>query len=233
MINTEAYQKIREELSSKSATLAAVSKTKPVADIQELYNLGQRDFGENYVQELVGKKDQLPQDIRWHFIGHLQSNKVKYIAPFVYLIHSIDNEKLLKEVNRQAAKHGRVINCLLQIHIAQEETKFGMDEGELELLMNRIKNDRQEWAHISPNGIMGMASNTDNAETVRNEFKFLKQLFDKYFLETINIHQPSNDNVQTATLSMGMSGDYKIAMEEGSNMVRIGSLLFGERNYTK
>lgn len=222
MINTEAYHQIREELSSKGATLVAVSKTKPVSDILGLYNLGQRDFGENYVQELVEKKDQLPQDIRWHFIGHLQSNKVKYIAPFIHLIHSIDNEKLLKEVNKQAAKHNRIIHCLLQVHIAQEDTKFGMDEGELEVLINRINTDRQAWDHISLNGLMGMASNTDDAKTVRNEFKFLKQLCDTYFLQPTISHQSS-------TLSMGMSGDYKTAIDEGGNMVRIGSLLFGAR----
>ena len=223
MINTEAYYQISEEVSSKGATLVAVSKTKPVAEILELYKLGQRDFGENYVQELVEKVAQLPADIRWHFIGHLQSNKVKYIAPFVHLIHSVDNQKLAKEINRQAAKQNRVIDCLLQVYIAEEETKFGMDKNETEFLINRIQNDMQEWNHISLKGVMGMASNTVTEETVKTEFKFLKQLFDNHFLS-------STKKKESATLSMGMSGDYKIALEQGSNMVRIGSLLFGARN---
>ena len=209
-------------MSSKGATLVAVSKTKPVAEILELYNLGQHDFGENYVQELVEKVTQLPADIRWHFIGHLQSNKVKYIAPFVHLIHSVDNEKLAKEINKQAAVQNRVINCLLQVHIAQEETKFGMSAEELERLMNKIQDDKQQLSNICAKGLMGMASNTVAEETAQNEFKFLKQLFDKYFLQSITNQQP-------AILSMGMSGDYKIAIEQGSNMVRIGSLLFGAR----
>lgn len=217
MVNKEAYQQIRADLSSKNVTLVAVSKTKPASDILELYHLGQRDFGENYVQELLQKKDELPQDIRWHFIGHLQSNKVKYIAPFVHLIHSIDNEKLLQEVNKQAVKHNRTIDCLLQIHIAQEETKFGMNEMELELLMNKMASHKDEWNHVSPKGLMGMASNTNDEKTVRSEFAFLKQLCNKYFLSP------------TAVLSMGMSGDYRMAIEEGSNLVRIGSLLFGAR----
>ena len=223
MINTEAYYQISEEVSSKGATLVAVSKTKPVAEILELYKLGQRDFGENYVQELVEKVAQLPADIRWHFIGHLQSNKVKYIAPFVHLIHSVDNQKLAKEINKQAAKQNRVIDCLLQVYIAEEETKFGLNENETELLINWIQNDTHEWDHISLKGLMGMASNTVAEETVKTEFKFLKQLFDKHFLS-------STKKKESATLSMGMSGDYKIALEEGSNMVRIGSLLFGARN---
>ena len=223
MINTEAYYQISEEVSSKGATLVAVSKTKPVTEILDLYKLGQRDFGENYVQELVEKVAQLPADIRWHFIGHLQSNKVKYIAPFIHLIHSVDNQKLAKEINKQAAKQNRVIDCLLQVYIAEEETKFGMDKNETEFLINRIQNDMQEWNHISLKGVMGMASNTVTEETVKTEFKFLKQLFDNHFLS-------STKKKESATLSMGMSGDYKIALEQGSNMVRIGSLLFGARN---
>lgn len=219
-INKENYQKIVQELNDK-ATLVAVSKTKPVADIQELYNMGQRDFGENYVQELVDKYEQLPKDIRWHFIGHLQSNKVKYIAPFVHLIHGVDSFNLLKEINKQAVKHNRIIDCLLQIHIAKEETKFGFNESELNELpsLNELKNIRVA-------GLMGMASFSDDMNLVRSEFKNLKAIFDsKAQLSTINF--------QLSTISMGMSSDYKIALEEGSNMVRIGSLLFGERNYNK
>lgn len=210
-INIEKYKAIITELSNK-ATLVAVSKTKPVEDIQALYDLGQRDFGENYVQELVEKEAVLPKDIRWHFIGHLQSNKVKYIAPFVHLVHGVDSLNLLKEINKQAAKNNRVIDCLLQIHIAKEETKFGFDEQEFQQLTlpGDLKN-----IHIC--GLMGMASFSDNKDLVREEFRNLKRLYDT--------------DARLSTLSMGMSGDYTIAIEEGSNMVRIGSLLFGERNY--
>ena len=219
-VNTKNYTSILKELEGK-ATLVAVSKTKPAEDILELYNLGQRDFGENYVQELVDKYEQLPKAIRWHFIGHLQSNKVKYIAPFVHLIHGVDSFSLLKEINKQAAKNNRVIECLLQVHIAKEETKFGFDINELNEL-----HGLPELKNVKVAGLMGMASFSDDMNLVRSEFKHLKRIFDANAqLSTIN-HQPS-------TLSMGMSGDYKIALEEGSTMVRIGSLLFGERNYTK
>ncbi len=212
-INTEKYKSLLAELNGK-ATLVAVSKTKPVEDIQALYDLGQRDFGENYVQELVDKEAVLPNDIRWHFIGHLQSNKVKYIAPFVYLIHGVDSFSLLKEINKQGAKNNRIIDCLLQVHIAKEETKFGFNEEELSDLtgLSALKN-----VHIA--GMMGMASFSDDKDLVKSEFAYLKSLF--------------NTNGHYTILSMGMSGDYPIALEEGSNMVRIGSLLFGERNYTK
>jgi PLP dependent protein len=214
-INKEKYNQLINELTGK-ATLVAVSKTKPAADILELYDLGQRDFGENYVQELVDKEAALPKDIHWHFIGHLQSNKVKYIAPFVYLIHGVDSVSLLKEIDKQAAKNNRVIDCLLQVHIATEETKFGFDEKELMAVnFNDYKN-----LHIQ--GLMGMASFSSDLNLVRSEFKKLKELFD----------QLSTFNLQLSTLSMGMSGDYTIAIEENSNMVRIGSLLFGERNYS-
>jgi pyridoxal phosphate enzyme (YggS family) len=217
-INKENYKSILKELNNK-ATLVAVSKTKPVEDIQALYHSGQRDFGENYVQELVDKYEQLPEDIRWHFIGHLQSNKVKFIAPFVYLIHGVDSINLLKEINKQAAKNNRVINCLLQVYIAKEETKFGFDEHELKQL-----NGLPELKNISIVGLMGMASFSNDMNLVRSEFKNLKSIFDSNAkLSTTNYH--------LSTLSMGMSNDYKIALEEGSNMVRIGSLLFGERNY--
>ncbi len=226
-INVEQFEKIKKELSDSNATLVAVSKTKPAADIQELYNLGQRDFGENYVQELVEKEAALPKDIRWHFIGHLQSNKVKYIAPFVHLIHGVDSASLLKEINKQAAKNNRIIDCLLQVHIATEETKFGFDEHELSQLHDTSTGSIHEFKNINIKGLMGMASFSNDMNLVRNEFKKLKTLYDK-----LNA-QFSMLNAQCSILSMGMSGDYKIALEEGSNMVRIGSLLFGERNYNK
>ena len=224
LVNEEAYRQISEELSAKGATLIAVSKTKPVEDIQALYNIGQRDFGENYVQELVQKQTQLSHDIRWHFIGHLQNNKVKYIAPFVHLVQSIDNEKLLREVSKQAAKHNRTIDCLLQVHIAEEETKFGLNEEELELLINKVKTSSNELTNIRVKGLMGMASNTIDEQKIKSEFQHLKSLFDKY-------SSLSTTNCQFTTLSMGMSSDYNIAIAEGSNMVRIGSLLFGARKY--
>lgn len=222
-INTEKYQELINELKDK-ATLVAVSKTKPVEDIKALYELGQRDFGENYVQELTDKQPQLPNDIRWHFIGHLQSNKVKYIAPFVYLIHGVDSLKLLQEINKQAAKNNRVIDCLLQVHIAKEETKFGMDEAELNEASSQLANSAMN--HVRVVGLMGMASFSEDINLVRSEFRYLKSLYDK-------LNQLSTTNHKLQTLSMGMSGDYKIAVEEGSNLVRIGSLIFGERNYTK
>ena len=229
-INKDAYQQIISELQPKNITLVAVSKTKPIADIQEMYELGQRDFGENYVQELAEKASLLPKDIRWHFIGHLQSNKVKYIAPFVHLIHGVDSLKLLTEINKQAAKNNRTIDCLLQIHIAQEETKFGLDEEELETLITQITTNKDEYASVCVKGLMGMASFTDEMNKVRAEFKYLKTIFDKHAaLSTVNTS--TNAQCQLSTLSMGMSSDYKIAMEEGSTLVRIGSLLFGERNY--
>ena len=219
MINTAAYKLLKEELKTTNTTLVAVSKTKPAEDIQALYELGQRDFGENYVQELVDKHDSLPKDIRWHFIGHLQSNKVKFIAPFVSLIHGVDSYKLLQEINKQAFKNDRVIDCLLQIHIAQEETKFGFDEAELEQLFST---DLNSLSNIRIRGMMGMASFSDDKEKVRGEFKRLKSLFNQYAQLSIN-------NCQLSIVSMGMSGDYKLAIEEGSTMVRIGSMLFGSR----
>lgn len=225
-VNKEAYIQIKKELDAKNVTLVAVSKTKPVSDILELYELGQRDFGENYVQELVEKAEQLPKDIRWHFIGHLQSNKVKYIAPFVHLIHGVDSEKLLKEINKQAAKLTRAIDVLLQIHIAKEETKFGLDEEELNTLINTNGSELHELKNVRICGLMGMASFSEDLDLVRREFEFLKNLFDKYANLQIS-------NFKFQILSMGMSGDYKIAIEEGSTMVRIGSLLFGARNYVQ
>ncbi len=213
-VNTEKYKSLLTELNGK-ATIVAVSKTKSIEDIQALYDLGQRDFGENYVQELVDKASLLPDDIRWHFIGHLQSNKVKFIAPFVYLIHGVDSVSLLKEINKEAAKNKRVINCLLQIHIASEETKFGLDSNEL----TAIVKDSEQYKNVHIVGLMGMASFSNDIDLVRTEFNTLQSLYKKHPLFSI--------------LSMGMSGDYTIAIEEGSNMVRIGSLLFGERIYNK
>src|SRR4051794_14191722 len=225
-INEQQYREIGNKLSVYNATLVAVSKTKPKEDIQALYEIGQRDFGENYVQELTEKQSLLPTDIRWHFIGHLQSNKVKYIAPFVYLIHGVDDFKLLKEVNKQAAKHNRVIDCLLQVHIAQEETKFGLSDEELEAVIKDLISGTSLLNNICIKGLMGMASNTSATDKIRAEFRHLKSLYDKYAsLTTVNL--------QLSILSMGMSSDYVIALEEGSTMVRIGSLLFGARDYGK
>lgn len=218
-VNADAYQKIIAELNTNEVKLVAVSKTKSVEDILELYNLGERDFGENYVQELAEKYELTPKDIRWHFIGHLQSNKVKYIAPFVSLIQSVDTIKLLGEIDKQAKKNYRIIDCLLQVHIAAEETKFGFDENELhELLSTNFTN----YKNLRIRGLMGMATFINDIEKVRNEFKLLKSLFDKYAKLSIL-------NSQFSLISMGMSADYKTAIEEGSNMVRIGSLIFGER----
>lgn len=227
-INKEAYQQIIAELRAKNVDLIAVSKTKPVEDINEMYQLGQRDFGENYVQEMVDKASQLPKDIRWHFIGHLQTNKVKYIAPFVSLIHGVDSLKLLTEINKQAVKNGRRIDCLLQVHIAEEETKFGMDEAELNLVVRQFENLHLE--HVCIRGLMGMASFTDDMTKVRKEFRELKRIFDKYAKLAASLEGIA-DNCELTILSMGMSSDYTIAVEEGSNLVRIGSLLFGARNY--
>lgn len=223
-MDAEAYKRISTALALKHIDLVAVSKTKAAEDIFELYKLGQRDFGENYVQELVEKRLMLPHDIRWHFIGHLQSNKVKYIAPFVHLIHGVDSFKLLSEINRQGEKHHRVIQCLLQVHIALEETKFGLDESDLEELFTDLRKATEvgELKCIKIVGLMGMASFTEDLNKVRGEFKYLKMLFDKH-----SVHPTANTHLHI--LSMGMSSDYKIAIEEGGNMVRIGSLLFGSR----
>ena len=223
-MNQENYQLLVDRLHQHGTTLIAVSKTKPASAIETLYAWGQRDFGENKVQEMCSKHEELPKDIRWHQIGHLQTNKVKYIIPFVALIHSVDSFKLLLEIEKQAAKINRKVSVLLQIHIAQEETKFGLDRKELIEILEYHTNNPNLLKHIHINGLMGMSSLTDNEEQVRNEFKQLKDLFtfckNSYFL-----NEP-----QFNILSMGMSGDYPIAIEEGSTMVRIGSLLFGERH---
>lgn len=211
------YQKLLTELAQKEATLVAVSKTKPVEDILELYALGQRDFGENYVQELVEKQPQLPADIRWHFIGHLQRNKVKYIVPFCYLIHGVDSLSLLKEINKQGQKIGKKIHCLLQVHIAQEETKFGMNEAELQEALAAST----AMPNIIIDGLMGMASFTENTKLVAAEFEHLQQIYRRA--------KSQLTDAEFQILSMGMSGDYRIALEHGSNLVRVGSLLFGPR----
>jgi PLP dependent protein len=204
-----------------SVTLVAVSKTKPADMIMQAYETGQRDFGENYVQELVDKHEQLPKDIRWHFIGHLQSNKVKYIAPFVHLIHGVDSLKLLLEIDKQAAKNKRVVDCLLQIHIATEETKFGLSFGECEELF--ASESFADLKHVKVRGLMAMASNTENEDQIRKEFTALKHFH----------HQISENVLELPILSFGMSSDYKIAIECGSTMLRIGSTIFGERNYQR
>jgi pyridoxal phosphate enzyme (YggS family) len=221
-VNREVLASLKKELDARGVTLVAVSKTKPASDVMELHELGQRDFGENYVQELVQKQAELPKDIRWHFIGHLQGNKVKVIASFVHLIHGVDSLKLLQEVDKQGRKLDRPIPCLLQVHIAQEETKFGLDELELlELLNNRTSLGGLPFAPIR--GLMGMASFTEDKLKVQGEFKNLKVIFD-----TARRSHFADDS-SFATLSMGMSGDYAMAVEEGSTMVRVGSLLFGAR----
>ena len=206
----------------ENVTLVAVSKTKPVSDLIEAYNAGQRIFGENKIQEMTGKWEQMPKDVQWHMIGHVQTNKVKYMAEYVSLIHGVDSLDLLQKINKQAAKHNRVIDCLLQIYIAEEESKFGLDENELEEILHFVQNDKNEMQNIKVVGLMGMATFTDNQEQIRKEFKNLKNIFDKH-------QQPTTDNRQLTTLSMGMSGDYKLAIECGSNMVRIGSSIFGGR----
>jgi PLP dependent protein len=219
-VNKKAYEQLIADLGSHHVTLVAVSKTKSVEEIKALYDLGQRDFGENYVQELIEKQTQLPKDIRWHFIGHLQTNKVKQIASFIHLIQSVDSLKLLKEINRQAQKNNRVVNCLLEVHVAQEETKFGLGERELLQIIAEIK--QSLLANIRIVGLMGMASFVDDLNRIRSEFKYLKSIFDKQ----ANLR---TSNFELQILSMGMSSDYSIAIEEGSNMVRIGSLIFGAR----
>jgi len=218
----ENLEKIRATLPA-SVTLVAVSKTKPVSDIQEAYDAGQRAFGENYPQEMRDKHEVLPQDIQWHFIGHLQTNKIKYIIPFVTLIHSIDSANLLEAVNKEAKKHERVVNCLLQFHIAQEETKFGLDMDEARQLLDSEAFKAMQNVRIC--GVMGMATFTDDEEEVRKEFKHLKNIFDMLK------HDYFPDQPQFKEISMGMSEDYPIAVEEGATMVRVGSKIFGARNY--
>jgi PLP dependent protein len=208
-----------------SCKLIAVTKTQPIGKIKEAYETGHRVFGENKVQELVNKYESLPPDIEWHLIGHLQTNKVKYIAPFVSLIHSVDSLKLLEEINKQGKKSGRVIRCLLQVHIASEETKFGFSEVEAEKVLTAPS--LKSFENVTIAGLMGMATFTENLDLVRGEFKRLRNLFDR--LKTTSPFP----TVKMKELSIGMSGDYRIAIEEGSTMVRIGTAIFGERNYHK
>jgi PLP dependent protein len=219
-INEIIFQDIVKAAAEHKVTLIAVSKTRPIEDIEALMQLGQFDFGENYVQELVEKQSKIQSNIRWHFIGHLQTNKVKQIIPFVHMIHSVDSLKLLREINKQAQKVNRIINCLLQVHIAQEETKYGMDEQEVHQILDAVSS----LPNVSINGLMGMATLTDDFAVVRSEYRYLKQLYDKLKSER---PECASFNI----LSMGMSGDYQVAVEEGSTMIRIGSLIFGERNY--
>lgn len=214
----ENLKNIKSELSEQTS-LIAVSKTKPVSQIMKAYEAGQRDFGENKAQEMTEKWEKMPKDIRWHMIGHLQRNKVKYIAPFVHLIHAVDSLKLLKEINKQAQKHNRTVNCLLQVYIAKEETKFGLDPEEV---TNLLESDEfNNLKHIRITGLMGMATFTENTAQIEKEFQFIKSFFDQ-LKNKYGMH----------ILSIGMSGDYPLAIKHGSTMVRIGSAIFGERNYT-
>lgn len=199
-------------------TLVAVSKTKPVADLMEAYHAGQRIFGENKIQEMAEKFEMMPKDIQWHMIGHVQTNKVKFMAPFVNLIHGVDSLKLLEEINKQALKNNRVIDCLLQMHIAEEDTKFGLNEKELDEIIKLAHNNH--FTNVKITGLMGMATFTDDKNQIKKEFLHLKSIFDRIKVE----------NSAIKTLSMGMSGDYQLAIECGSTMVRIGSSIFGERN---
>lgn len=221
---SENIKKCRSALPA-DVQLIAVSKTKPVADILEAYSAGQRAFGENYVQELCEKQPQLPSDIEWHFIGHLQSNKVKYIAPFVSWIHGVESGKLLAEINKQASKHNRIIRCLLQVHIASEESKFGFDTDEV--LTFCRSTDFSQYPNIQICGLMGMASFSEDQNQVIQEFRTLKNTFDILKREVFGSQAAFRD------ISMGMSGDWQLAVEEGSTMVRIGSAIFGSRNYVK
>lgn len=212
----ENLRKIKSEL-PENVTLVAVSKTKPVENLREAYDAGQLDFGENKIQEMTSKWEVLPRDIRWHMIGHVQTNKVKYMAPYVYLIHGVDREKVLREINKRAGQEQRVIRCTLQVHIAEEESKFGFDESELATAIQNLLDGK--YPHVLPVGLMGMATLTDNEKQIRKEFQHLKTLFDRY----------KDQFEEWDVLSMGMSADYSIAIEEGSTMVRIGSAIFGHR----
>ncbi len=218
----ESLENIRATL-PKSVTLVAVSKTKPISDLQEAYDAGQRIFGENHALEMRDKYEVLPKDIRWHFIGHLQTNKIKYIIPFVTLIHSIDSANLLEAVNKEAAKHNRVVDCLLQFHIAQEETKFGLDIEEAKQLLD--SEAFKSMKNVCICGVMGMATFTDDKAEIRKEFKHLKAIFETLKTEYFDNQTRFNE------ISMGMSDDYMIAVEEGTTLVRVGSKIFGARNY--
>jgi hypothetical protein len=226
MQKTEISQNLKEikaTFLNPDCLLVAVSKTKPISAIQQAYEAGIRDFGENKVQEITEKASQLPDDIKWHMIGHLQRNKVKFIAPFIHLIHSVDSLRLLKQINKEAEKVNRTINCLLQVYIANEETKFGWDKEELNSFL--LGDEINSMNNIQIVGLMGMATNTSNEEVIREEFKTLKNLHDN--LKKL----PLPKNVEMREISMGMSSDYLLAQQEGSTMVRIGSAIFGFRNY--
>ena len=223
MVNLERWALLQSEMKRGGVTLIAVSKKKPITDIQQLYDAGQRDFGENYVQELAEKAPLLPADIRWHFIGHLQSNKIKYIAPFVHCIHTVDSFSLLQTIQKQGEKADRVLDVLLQLHVAEEEEKFGLDEKGILELLEYYEAQKASLQNVRICGIMAMASFTENEVQVRSEFRRAKALFDN-LAQTTFFQRPCFN-----TLSMGMSGDYETAIEEGSTAVRIGSLIFGER----
>ncbi|WP_395054499.1 YggS family pyridoxal phosphate-dependent enzyme [Flavobacterium sp.] len=230
---TQNLSQIKSQIPS-NVTLVAVSKTKPVSDLMEAYNAGQRIFGENKIQEMTDKWQEMPKDIQWHMIGHVQTNKVKFMAEYVSLIHGVDSLKLLEEINKQAKKYNRIIDCLVQIHIAEEETKFGLDEKELNEILKQHFDCAQcdsQLNNIKIVGLMGMATFTNNQNQIKKEFKYLKSIFDK--LKNIglksNAIELKTENCQLNTLSMGMSGDYKLAIECGSTMVRIGSSIFGGR----
>ena len=218
MYIAENLNNIKSQLPAH-VTLVAVSKTKPVADLMEAYDAGQRIFGENKIQEMTDKWEVMPKDIEWHMIGHVQTNKVKYMAPYVSLIHGVDSLKLLQEINKQAAKNNRVIDCLLQVYIAEEESKFGLDEQELDEMLKQVQHDKENYKNIRIIGLMGMATFTENQNQIEKEFKHLKMIFDN-----LKTH-----NSELKTLSMGMSGDYQLAISCGSTMVRIGSSIFGSR----
>lgn len=222
----EKIQQLQQELAPDKCKLIAVSKTKPVSTLMDAYEAGVRSFGENKAQEMVEKYEQMPKDIRWHMIGHLQRNKVKYIAPFVHLIHSVDSIRLLEEINKQGAKNHRVVSCLLQVHISGEESKYGFTDEEVFRL---IRDETiQHLKYVQVIGLMGMASFTSDESTVRKEFEHLKLLFD-----ALKHNDDLPDQIRMEEISMGMSGDYRIAIQEGSTMVRIGTSIFGERNYQK
>lgn len=217
----ESLLKIKKELPN-TVTLVAVSKTKPISDLEEAYAAGQRIFGENKIQEMTQKWEVMPKDIQWHMIGHVQTNKVKYMAEYVSLVHGVDSLKLLKEINKQAKKHNRVINCLLQMHIAEESTKFGLDKEELNSLIG--SDVFKTLKNVNVVGLMGMATFIDNKNQVKKEFSMLKEIFS-------SLQRVKSTNLDLKILSMGMSGDYKLAIDQGSTMVRIGSSIFGSRNY--
>ncbi|MGO3182232.1 MAG: YggS family pyridoxal phosphate-dependent enzyme [Aequorivita sp.] len=216
---SENLEKFKKELPD-NVTLVAVSKTKPVSDIMEAYNAGHRIFGENKIQEMESKWQEMPKDIQWHMIGHVQRNKVKYMAPFVSLIHAVDSLKLLKQINKEAKKNKRTINCLLQVKIAEEDSKFGMDEEDAASLLS--SEELKNFQNVKVVGLMGMATFTEDEKQVSKEFEKLKKVYNEFRIQ----------NVEFRILSMGMSGDYNLALENGSNMVRVGSAIFGERNYS-